>query len=108
MGKGGGGHFSGTRGSSTKSLEYVLSGTIKGKTTKGKSSQYIKAGGYNEAMKDFKSLNPTEIKHSGKTTIGKLDDGRTLNVRPHSSEGSATLDVYNPKNGTHIKIRYKE
>ena len=108
MGKGGGGYFSGTREISSKSLRDVLSGAAKGRATKGKSSQYTKSGVYNEAMEDFKSLNPTDIKQSGKTMIGKLEDGRTVNVRPHSSEGSATLDVYNPKNGTHIKIRYKE
>ena len=103
-----GGYFSGTKGGGSKFLGDVLSGATKGRTTKGKSSQYTKSGGYIEAMRDFKSLNPTEIKQSGKTTIGKLEDGRTVNVRPHSSEGSATLDVYNPQNGTHIKIRYKE
>lgn len=36
--------------------------------------------------------------------LGKLPDGRTVNVRTKSSEGRPTLEIYDGKNST--KIRY--
>ncbi|SCJ29222.1 Cell wall-associated polypeptide CWBP200 [uncultured Clostridium sp.] len=78
-----------------------------GRATKGKSTQYNSMGGYNQALSDFYSLNPTNIRKSGNTIIGDLSDGTTVNVRSHSTQGSATVDVFNPVNRTHTKFRYK-
>jgi hypothetical protein len=38
--------------------------------------------------------------------IGKLPDGRTINVRPDSSSKIPTLEVYDPTTGLKIKFRY--
>ncbi|HJZ23829.1 MAG TPA: hypothetical protein VJ201_05190 [Candidatus Babeliales bacterium] len=72
-----------------------------------RTKQYGKEGGYKDAMRDFDALQPDKVQVSKNgTKIGKLRDGRTVNVRPKSREGRPTLEIYNPKNQTHIKIRY--
>ena len=78
-----------------KSVDDLINESQPGRTTKGKSIQYEKSGGFGQAKEDFNSLNPSNVRQSGNTIIGELSDGRTANVRPNSSQGSATLDIYN-------------
>lgn len=92
-----------------KTVEDVLRGTKPGKKTKGKSKQFEKEGGYEEALKDFESLSLSGIKdiHT-KTTSGKvgtLPDGRIVNVRTTSSDQRPTLEIQN-LNNTYTKVRY--
>lgn len=71
--------------------------------------QYIKAGSYEDALKDFESLSPTSvtaIKTGNTGKVGYLADGRTVNVRLESDAGVPTLEIFNPVNQTSIKIRY--
>lgn len=77
-----------------------------GRRTKGKSKQYEKIGGYSQALKDFESLDLDGVYKSGKTILGRLEDGRIVNVRPNSSFEKPTLEIYNPKNDIRIKFRY--
>lgn len=59
-------------------------------------------------MDDFNSLNPQNVRelHNGKGYVGELSDGKVVNVRNISSEGSPTIEIQNGKN--RIKFRYKE
>jgi len=67
--------------------------------------QYEKPDDYDKAKEDFAALNPSEVKeYPNGTIVGKLPDGRTVNVRPQSDEGRPTLEIQNGKK--RIKIRY--
>lgn len=95
----------------TKTVEDILSDTKPGREISGKAKQYIKAGGYDEALKDFEDLGPMNIKNmNGKEwKVGILPDGRTVNVRVRSLDGRPTLEIQ-PVGGKGkiIKIRYEE
>jgi RHS repeat-associated protein len=71
--------------------------------------QWEKTGGYNQALEDFKNLNPNNVQfRPNGTTTGVLPDGRPINVRPSSDNGGKgppTLDITNGKNNAD-KIRY--
>lgn len=71
---------------------------------------YEKTGRYEEAMRDFECLGPSDVKPmpDGKVgKIGKLADGRTVIVREHSSDGRVTLEIQSPEVvGKALKIRY--
>jgi hypothetical protein len=71
---------------------------------------YMKKGGYKQALKDFDSLSPTNVKMSGQVKHGDIN-GQKVIVRPFSSKGpdnpngSPTLEFQ--KNGKSTeKIRY--
>lgn len=87
-------------------LEEILSKAKKGNKTKGRSKIYEKEGGYEEALKDFEKLNPTEIKKIEIGLVGRLPDGKYINVRTSSEDGRPTLEIFNPANKGKIKIRY--
>ena len=91
-----------------KTVDDILKDAKAGRKTKGKTKQYEKDGDYDDARADFDSLglNNVEEKEDG-VLVGTLPDGREVNVRNHSKEGSSTLDIYDPSTGKHIKIRYK-
>ena len=103
---------------SVKIIEDILKGLPKGEKTKGRADQYIKKGDYDDAVKDFYSLNPSNVrKLPGKEGFyGILADGRTINVRLESTltlEGSTktapTIEIQKAKGVTSrdIKIRYE-
>lgn len=85
----------------------MLETATPGRDTKGRTTQYEKNGGYQKAMDGFNSLDVRNIRDlpNGKGKVGELPDGRTINVRNGSSEGSPTLEILEGKNK--IKIRYK-
>ncbi|MCM1259107.1 MAG: hypothetical protein NC307_14825 [Roseburia sp.] len=93
----------------SKTLDDILEDAEQGRTTKGKTTQYVKSGTYEQASEDFDALNPSNVKEidtkfgSGKT--GTLSDGRTITARPGSSEGCPTLEIRS-SNGRGIEIRY--
>ena len=73
MGKGGGGHFSGTRGSSSsKSINKIINGAKETTRPLGKAINLEKSGGYKKALEDFSSLNP----NSTKSISTKYGDGK--------------------------------
>ena len=80
--------------------------TTPGRETKGRSKIFEKPGGYDDAVGDFNGLNPTNVRplpNGGLT--GTLPDGRSVNVRPGSSDGSRpTIEIIDGKN--RIKTRY--
>jgi hypothetical protein len=85
----------------------ILEGATPGRSTKGRTQQWIKNGGYDKALEDFHKLNPQNVRYLEHkcSNVGTLPDGRTVNVREISSEGSPTLEILNGQNK--IKIRYK-
>jgi len=95
----------------TKTVDDILDGASPGRATKGKTTQYVKSGGYDQAATEFDSLNPSNVKEintkygSGKT--GTLPDGRTITARPGSSDGRPTLEIRD-SNGRGVEIRYGE
>ena len=110
MGKGGGGHFSGTRGSgSSRLISEVINGSKETTKTIGKARNLEKSGGYKKASEDFSLLNPNNTKSIstkyGEGKFGVLDDGTTISVRPGSETGGTTLEIKIPGKRL-IKIRY--
>lgn len=92
------------------SVEDLLSNATPGRVTKGKTTQYVKSGGFNEAVADSDSLYLTNVKKTstsyGTGKRGVLSDGRTVVVRSGSSDGRPTLETRKP-NGRGIEIRYE-
>ncbi len=99
-----------------KTVEDLLKGLPKGAKTKGKADQYIKKGDYDDAVKDFYSLNPSNVRKlpNKEGLLGILADGREVNVRIESSvklvdsvEKVPTLEIMKKGGeGKRIKIRY--
>ena len=89
----------------------ILKDAIPGKRTTGRTRQFKKTGGFEKALKDFEKMLPNNIREivTGKGNTGKLGrlpDGRRINVRIDSSAEYPTLEIYNPVNESSIKIRY--
>ncbi len=93
----------------------LLKGAKTGSGTKGKTAQFEKIGDYNDAVKDFHSLKPTNVTNvnisSGGTGLkGTLPDGRTVIVRPTSKGAKTrpTLEIQGGINGGKglTKVRY--
>jgi hypothetical protein len=93
-------------------------GTRPGDVTRGMSTQYIKLGSYEDALKDFDRLELDGVNDFAKRVgrSGDLLDGRRVNVRPYSSsnkgmpnceDGLPTLEILNKKTGDKIKWRYE-
>ncbi|EHF04961.1 hypothetical protein HMPREF1020_03088 [Clostridium sp. 7_3_54FAA] len=102
---------SGTGSRPAKTVDDILDNATSGRATKGKTTQYVKPGTYTQAVDDFNSLNPSNVKDintnygSGKT--GTLSDGRTVTVRPGSTDGRPTVEIRG-SNGRGMEIRYGE
>lgn len=93
---------------STKTVEDIV-GECEPFGHKRSLKQYIKEGNYQDAVKDFESLDLSDIKDlpNGKQgKMGMLPDGRRVNVRIESSAKVPTLEIYNPVDESQIKIRY--
>jgi hypothetical protein len=93
--------------------ERLLEGTIKKrKKTKGKSVQFetnmyeTLQEAIDAAKQKFKSANPTKVVSIDEGECGDLPDGRSINWRWKSSEGSPTVEIHNRKNDKRIKIRF--
>ncbi|PJO76997.1 septum formation inhibitor Maf [Neisseria sp. N177_16] len=65
---------------------------------------------WKQAQNDFDSLRLQNIRQIntqyGQGRIGTLPDGRTVTVRPGSSNGSPTLQINSKTSNKVIKIRY--
>jgi hypothetical protein len=95
-----------TSKSIVKSVDDILESATPGRVTKGRATQYRKTGGYNQALDDFNNMGLSDVKDIPGGKVGKLSDGRTVNVRTKSSDGRPTLEIYKGKNST--KIRYDD
>lgn len=96
---------SGADGSVDK--EPPVPGATRGRETKGRTKQWEKDGGTDEANRDFDAKDPqgvTPLPDGGRR--GTLPDGRQINVRPDSSDGRPTLEIQNGKNRD--KVRYDQ
>jgi RHS repeat-associated protein len=82
-------------------------GATPGRETKGRTTQWEKPGDMSTADKDFDDKGPTDVRelpNGGRT--GTLSDGRTITVRPTSTDGRPTLEIQDGKN--RHKVRYGE
>ena len=92
-----------------KTIDDIISNAQPGEV-KRFSKQFNKEGGYQEALEDFESLGPSNVKDISQDKVGKigiLPDGRRVNVRLDSSDSRPTLEIQSvdAKNKA-IKIRY--
>jgi hypothetical protein len=92
-----------------RSVDDVLASTKLGRPTKGKTTQFERDGGIQQANSDFDSLGVQNVRviETPKGTIrtGTLADGRTVTVRGFSSDGRPTLEIRG-SNGRGEEIRY--
>ncbi len=90
----------------TKTIEEILKDCSTGEQTRGRSEQFEKEGGFEEAQKDFEKLGVLGVHDIPNGFAGILSDGKKANVRTKSTAGFPTLEVYNPETRQSIKIRY--
>ena len=76
---------------------------------KGVARNFESTGDFEQTLKDFDALNPTDVKEIqtlyGPGKVGKLSDGTTVVARPGSATGGATLEI-RVSNRKVYKIRY--
>lgn len=89
-----------------KTVDDILDGAKLGRVTKGSSVQYLKNGGYNQALDDFCSLSPSSVRDIPSGKIGTLSDGRIVNARISSTYNTPTLEIFDGRKS--IKIRYED
>lgn len=92
-----------------KTVEDILSNkTLTNSTYKMKN--YVSATeGFDAAKADFDSLPLISVDpepRANGTIVGYLTDGSVVNVRPDSSKGYPTLEIFDSNSATSIKIRY--
>lgn len=89
--------------------EILLNGAVPGKKTRGRSENWEKEGGYDAAIEDFgKAVDPGSVEPMPEDIggmRGRTKEGNTINVRPKSSYGGATVEVQRP-DGSRLKVRY--
>ena len=78
----------------TKTVEDIISESQPGEESRF-CKQFVKKGGYEEALKDFESLGVRDVKDiPGKEDkMGTLPDGHKVNVRIESSDQRPTLEI---------------
>jgi RHS repeat-associated protein len=95
-------------------VEGILEGATPGEKTKGRTKNFDKSGGIDQANSDFDdivdpdSVEPITDGKGGEGRKGTVNDGsgRKVNVRPNSSDGRPTVEIQDGKNKT--KIRFDE
>ena len=93
------------------SVDDLIKNSKLGRGTKGRTKQFDRSGGLDQANKDFDSLGPQNVRDIdtpfGPGRTGTLPDGRQVNIRPGSSNGGPpTLEIQQGKN--RIKFRFDE
>lgn len=64
-------------------------------------------GDFADANKDFDDFQPENVRPTGKGgRVGDLSDGKTINVRPTSSNDKPTLGITKPNKRPFRKYRY--
>jgi len=94
---------------SGNSVDNLISNASETTNGAGVARNFEKSGGYEQALKDFESLNPVNVKdiqtQYGLGQVGTLSDGTTVVARPGSTTGGATLEI-KISNTKIYKIRY--
>ena len=82
-----------------KTVEDLLKDAVAGEETRGPTTQYDKQGNKEQALKDFLSTKPTEVREGqtdqGIIKIGKLSNNRTIIYRSWSSNGKPAVEIQN-------------
>ena len=91
------------------SVDDILQGSKDTTRKIGKAKNFEKTGGYQQALDDFNSMQPSNTKpistQYGEGMYGTLPDGTTLSIRLWSETGGATLEIKVPGEALK-KIRY--
>lgn len=94
-----------------EAVDIISKDSEPGRKTKGKTEIKIKDGGFDDTLKDFDAVDPSESRtintQYGEGKTGILDDGSTITARPGSSDGRPTLEIRKP-NGRGVEVRYGE
>ena len=92
-----------------KTIDDILADTTPGRVTRGPSKLLEKEGGYDDAVRDFEDvIVPGSLEDKGGgVLVGELPDGRTIVVRPNSTDGAPTLEIQEAGRGR-TKVRYRE
>ena len=97
------------QGSTGSSVDDLLKGLDETTNGKGVARNFESSGGYEQTLKDFDSLNPTNVKEIqtkyGPGKVGELSDGTKVVARQGSTTGGATLEI-KVSNSKVFKIRY--
>ncbi len=100
VGNQGGSSYNGSNKVGTKKVDDIIDGATDTTRNVGKARNLEKSGGYEQAVKDFSSLNPSDTKNIstkyGDGMYGTLSDGTTISVRPGSETGGSTLEIKVP------------
>lgn len=95
--------------SSDKIVDDILEGAKDTTRPIGKAKNFEKDGNMDDAVDDFNSLNPKNVKEIktqyGDGLHGVLEDGTRISVRPGSGTGGSTLEIKAPGKPL-IKVRY--
>ncbi|QHE97013.1 RHS repeat protein [Pseudomonas syringae pv. maculicola str. ES4326] len=90
---------------SNETSESPVPDAIPGDRTRGPSDIWVKPDGdMDTANSDFDNLNPSDVRDIPGGRVGKLSDGKTVVVRPGSSDGRPTLEIQSGRD--RVKVRY--
>jgi hypothetical protein len=88
-----------------KTLDDLLEDSKFSNETSSNTKIYEKEGGFEQANEDFDNMDVSDVRDIPKGKLGKLPDGRYINVRSGSSDKRPTIEVQGPGSKT-TKIRY--
>ena len=93
----------------SKTIDDIIDNLPETTNGKGVARNFESTGGFEQTIKDFDALDPTDVKEIqtqyGPEKVGKLSDGTTVVARPGSTTGGATLEI-RVSNSKVYKIRY--
>lgn len=95
--------------SGNKSIDDLINSMEETTNRKGVARNFESSGGYEQTLKDFETLNPTNVKDIqtkyGPRKVGTLNDGTKVVARQGSKTGGPTLEI-KVSNSKVYKIRY--
>ena len=98
-----------TGGNGSATIDEIIDSLPETTNGKGVARNFESRGGFDQTIRDFESLNPTDVRdiqtQYGSGKVGKLSDGTTVVARPGSTTGGATLEI-RVSNSKVYKIRY--
>ena len=95
--------------SGSTTIDDLINGLKETTNGKGIARNFEASGGYEQTLKDFEALNPTNVKDIqtkyGSGKVGILSDGTKVVARQGSTTGGATLEI-KASNSKVYKVRY--
>jgi hypothetical protein len=95
--------------SDSTTIDDLINGLKETTNGKGIARNFEASGGYEQTLKDFEALNPTNVKDIqtkyGAGKVGILSDGTKVVARQGSTTGGATLEI-KVSNSKVYKVRY--